>query len=74
MAQTRKEHLDWCKQRAMEYCNTGDLTTAVASIISDLGNDESTEDHPAIALIMSLSMGGHLSTQAQMKDFIEGIN
>ena len=74
MSQTRKEHLDWCKQRAMEYCNEGDLTNALASFMSDLGKHEETVGHPAIMLGMSLSMSGNLSTQSEMKKFIEGTN
>jgi hypothetical protein len=33
---TRAEHLNWCKQRALEYVATGDLSQAVASMTSDL--------------------------------------
>ncbi len=31
------EHLDWCKQRALEYLDRGDLGSAVASMTSDMG-------------------------------------
>lgn len=33
---TRKEHLDWCKQRALEYVDDGDLVNAVNSMMSDI--------------------------------------
>jgi len=33
---TRDEHLKWCKQRAREYLNAGDLANAVASMASDM--------------------------------------
>jgi hypothetical protein len=33
---TREEHLAWCKQRALEYVETNDLVSAVASMGSDL--------------------------------------
>ena len=36
MPMTRDEHLKWCKDRALEYVNEGDLQNAVASMISDL--------------------------------------
>ena len=38
----RTEHMRWCKQRALEYLNHGDLQSAVASMISDLGKHEET--------------------------------
>jgi hypothetical protein len=33
---TRDEHLAWAKQRALEYLDAGDLSSAVASMGSDL--------------------------------------
>lgn len=41
----RAEHLAWCKQRALEYCDAGDLPNAVASMGSDLGKHPETEPH-----------------------------
>lgn len=37
---TRDEHLAWCRKRALEYLNRGDLANAILSMISDL------EKHP----------------------------
>jgi hypothetical protein len=34
---TRDEHLEWCKQRAREYLDRGELADAVASMASDMG-------------------------------------
>lgn len=33
---TRDEHLQWCKDRALEYVTRGDLHNAVTSMMSDL--------------------------------------
>jgi hypothetical protein len=33
---TRQEHLEWAKGRAHEYADRGELSDAVASMISDL--------------------------------------
>jgi hypothetical protein len=33
---TRDEHLAWCKRRAREYLDQGDLPNAVTSMLSDL--------------------------------------
>lgn len=71
---SRAEHLAWCKQRAREYLDQGDVQSAYASMSSDLGKHEETVDHAAIQLGMMLMMGGHLSTVAEMREFIEGFN
>lgn len=39
---TRAEHLAWCKERALEYVDAGDLANAVASMGSDLGKHPET--------------------------------
>ena len=33
---TRDEHLEWCKKRALEYLDSGDISNAVTSMLSDL--------------------------------------
>jgi hypothetical protein len=33
---TRDEHLTWCKKRALEYLDRGDVENAIASMGSDL--------------------------------------
>ena len=33
----RQEHLDWCKKRALEYVDAGDLSGGMASMMSDYG-------------------------------------
>jgi hypothetical protein len=40
---TRAEHLQWCKDRAMEYVNAGDYTNAITSMLSDLTKHPETE-------------------------------
>lgn len=71
---TRQEHIEWCKRRAGEYADTGDLQNAYASMVSDLGKHPETQDHPAIQLGMMLMIGGHLSTESEMRKFIDGFN
>lgn len=70
----RKEYLEWCKQRAIEYLNEGDVKNAWASMCSDLQKHEETKGHPAIMLGMMMVMGNQLSTTKEMKDFILGFN
>jgi hypothetical protein len=71
---TREQHVAWCKQRALECVDQGDTATALASVMSDLTKHEGTADHAAIELGMMLAMSGHLSTEREMRDWIEGIN
>ena len=73
-ASSRAEHLAWCKRRALEYCDIGDINQAFASMGSDLGNHPETANHAAIQLGMMMLMGGHLRSPMQMRKFIEGIN
>jgi len=74
MAQSRAEHLAWCKQRALQYVDSGDTANAFASLVSDLRKHPETEDHAAAELGMMLMMSGHLSTEKDMREFIEGCN
>lgn len=73
---TRAEHLQFCKDRAMEYVNAGDLLNAVTSMMSDLGKHPETESTGK-----SLAMLGLMAAQqAQSGDragvirYIQGFN
>ena len=70
----RVEHLAWCKQRALEYVDAGDIQQAFTSMASDLNKHPGTEGHSGIKLGMMMLMGGHLSKPAEMRSFIEGFN
>jgi len=74
MATTKEDHLNWCKQRALEYVNTGDLENAWVSMVSDLKKYDETRDHVAINLGNMMLVGGHLNSKEEMKKFIEGFN
>jgi hypothetical protein len=71
---TREKHLAWCKQRALEYVDNGDIQQAYTSMASDLNKHPETEGHTGIQLGMMLMMSGHLSTDDEMREFIEGFN
>lgn len=72
----RAEHLKWCKQRAIEYVQKGNLQEAYASMLSDLGKHEDTRSAQGLcgSLGMALMVSGQLSRPDQMRDFIEGFN
>ena len=47
----RAEHLAWCKQRALEYLDQGDLANAVASMGSDLNKHPETGANQTLMLL-----------------------
>lgn len=71
---TRAEHLAWCKQRALEYVDKGDVQNAYASMASDLNKHPETAGHQAIQLGMMMLMDGQLSSPQEMRKFIDGFN
>jgi len=70
----RKEHLDWCRKRANEYADNGDVNNAFASFNSDMSKHSETANHLALELGTMLLLSGNLSTPDQMKDWINGFN
>lgn len=70
----RQEHIDWCKKRALEYVEQGDLLQAFTSMTSDLNSNPITENHIGIMLGMQQISVGLLNTPAEMKKFIEDFN
>ena len=70
---TRQEHLDWCKKRAHEYLNRGDIANAVTSMLSDMNKHPETE-----LKTPTLSMLGMLAIQSgdrnEARRFIDGFN
>ena len=70
----RAEHLQWCKDRALEYVNTGDMQQAFASFSLDMSKHPETANHPALQLGSMLFFGDHLSTDVEMTKWINGFN
>jgi hypothetical protein len=68
----RNEHLAWCKKRALEYLDAGDLNNAVTSMLSDLSK------HPELRGIGSkMGMIGIFAVKEgprAVRRFIEGFN
>jgi hypothetical protein len=67
----RSEHLQWCKNRALEYVDAGDNQQAMSSMISDLRKHEGTANsvHIALPLGMIAVMSGSAD---EMRSFING--
>ena len=73
--ETREEHLQWCKDRAIEILKEGGTPgEAYASFCSDMGKHKETANHSAIELGLMLMLGGHNDTPDAMKKFINGFN
>jgi len=71
---TRSEHLEWCKKRALEYCDMGDVGQAWASMASDLKKHPETANHAGIELGSMMVLSGYPSSPAEMRKFILGFN
>lgn len=72
--QTRAEHLEWCKQRAREYCERGDTMNAMTSMFSDLDKHPETTGHAGTHIGLMLMMTGGLREPSEARKFIDGFN
>lgn len=70
----RKEYLQWCKDRALQYIEDNDIQNAFASMMSDLQKHDDTQGHLGINLGMSMMINGQLGTAPKMREFIESFN
>ena len=70
MPEDREEHLQWCKDRAMEYFNRGDYVNAVTSMLSDLSKHPETKCNDGLGVlgIMYVANGD----REGVRRFIEG--
>jgi len=66
----RDEHIQWCKDRALEYLNKGDLANAVTSMGSDMDKHPETRANASlIAVGLMYAMEGDADG---VRRFIEG--
>lgn len=71
---TRAEHLEWCKQRAREYCDRGDAANGLTSMFSDLEKHPETAGHKGSQIGVMLMMTGGLRDPYEARRFIDGFN
>ena len=69
---TRAEHLEWCKQRALECLDLGNAQEAFTSMISDLGKHPETAESARLAILGVLDVMNDDSEG--VRKFIEGFN
>lgn len=67
---TRDEHLQWAKDRALEYL-PNDLASATASFVSDLGKHPELAGHAVMQLI-GLHMAAGLLDERTCRELIVG--
>ena len=73
--ESRAEHLQWCKDRAIEILdNGGNVQDAYTSFISDMGKHLETMNHPAIEMGFMMLVSGFNQTSNEMKKFINDFN
>lgn len=73
---TRQEHVQFCKDRAMEYVNRGDLLNAVTSMMSDMDQHPETSGSkgPLAMLGMMAAMQAQQGDRDGVVRFIQGFN
>lgn len=54
MQRSREEHLQWCKDRALEYWRAGDLQNAYVSMLSDLNKHDETKGFNQFLLALGI--------------------
>lgn len=70
---TRKEHIEWCKQRAREYVAQGDYKNAVMSMMSGLDKHPETANEAGKELGLGLLLfAGGMPSHTDTVNFIEG--
>ena len=70
----REDHIEWCKQRAREYLERGELVDAVGSMLSDMTKhtETNTELLPMMGLVGMQAAGN--GDHNGVSRFIEGFN
>ena len=71
---TVEEHLEWCKKRALEYIDRGQVDEGLTSMMSDMSKHPETNNPGLNQLTLGLMMVGSLSTPEQARKHINGYN
>lgn len=70
----RAEHLQWCKDRAAQYLDIGDVASAHASFVSDMGKHSATAATMDGGLMAALGLMEAMSGVDAMRRWIDGFN
>jgi hypothetical protein len=70
---SQDEHIEWCKKRALEYLDAGDLANAFTSMLSDIRKHPDCENHVGIQLGVGLMMlPGWIQNPVEVRRWIVG--
>jgi hypothetical protein len=64
---TAAEHLQWCKDRALQYLYDGDVKNAVASFWSDMDKHEETKISNQALQLLGLQAAMHNDSEAAFR-------
>jgi hypothetical protein len=73
MKMTRQEHLEWCKKRALEYLDKGDIPNAIASMMSDMQKHEETKFNNPMLNLLGLR-AAQCGDREEARRYIVGFN
>ena len=68
---TRDEHIEWCKQRARECCERGDMLGALHSMGRDLQKHPDTARRPWTQLWEQSKTHHNVNSKADVLKFID---
>lgn len=72
---TRDEHLEWCKKRALEYVDSGDVQQGFTSMLSDLSKHPDLKDHIGCKMGVGFMMlPGWINNAPEVRRWIVGFN
>ena len=71
---TRNEHLEWCKHRALEYLDKGDIQNGITSMLSDMNKHEETKLGAGNILAMLGMQAIMNNDMAAARRFVVGFN
>jgi hypothetical protein len=74
MASSRAEHLQWAKERALEYADRGEVANTINSMTSDLSKHPETRGNPRVLQMTQLAAEGQFDQPGELRRFIEGFN
>jgi hypothetical protein len=70
---TQDEHLEWCKKRALEYLDAGDIPNAFTSMLSDVRKHPQLENHPGLMIGAGFMLiPGWISNPVEVRRWIVG--
>lgn len=72
MTMTKNQYMRWCKERALEYLDRGDLKHALASFIGDVTAHDETRDAINPATLMLATAAAENGDSREMRRWIEG--